>query len=179
MSERRTRLQRDRSRSPYKRRYPRKPLHPTGGKSLEEVDREQNPWAYNHGAVQQDDGVDSFVVPKHENLPKYWEISRAKVERLTKLSPHQLQKNIDSAKSWVKTFKGRNDMLKLRTGDIEQGIIVEWLLKEILVVPLTSSCCGKQHDLEKSREDLKVEAFVDSGRNLFNACCLMLDLEQG
>jgi len=139
MSERRTRLERDRPKSPYK---PRKPLGPFGG--LEEVDRKMNPWAYNHGPVQQDDGGSSFVVPKHEDLPKYWEISRAKVERLTKLSPDQLQKNIDSA-SWVKTFKDRNDILKLRTDDRGQGIIVEWILREILVVPFTNSCCGKKH----------------------------------
>jgi hypothetical protein len=142
MSERKTRLERDCSKSPYKPRKPRKSLGPF--KSLGEVDREMNPWAYNHGPVQQDDGGSSFVVPKHENLPKYWEISRAKVERLTKLSPHQLQKNIDSA-SWVKIFKDRNDILKLRTDDREQGIIVEWLLREILMVPFTSSRCGKRH----------------------------------
>jgi hypothetical protein len=51
-------------------------------------------------------------------------IPRVKVERLTELSPDQLQKNIYSA-SWVKTFKDRNDILKLRTDDRGQGIIVE------------------------------------------------------
>jgi hypothetical protein len=46
---------------------------------------------------------------------------------------------MDSYVGSVKAFSGRDDMLKLRTDDRVDGIIIEWALREIVAASFTKS----------------------------------------